>query len=434
MSGTPEFTAGSETLLTMPNLRLCSTLLFAAILGGCQQAPVGSAPAQSAGDAAVPVLPASAAPASSGTAVGARMLELRGQEQQLKASIDRHLAQLNAIRQEREAVADKYYAAVGEISAKLHVGTTPSNPILTAKWTEARGLLDQLEINLSHATALSNDMATDGQTGAYLDDSTQAAFAMPGALDEDHVQLHALQADVASSQARIGGEMIDVTNEINRQNEALGIERNNIATLAEGVRTGQFLGHNLANPQTRLVSERVGVAPAKSAAATGPGHDKVPTAHQHHHKDKATAAAPAADAPNTAAPETPAPAGVPAAPAAPAKPHGKSVHASKPSFHETSTPLMVIRFDRYTERYEAALYNAVSRALQKQPNASFRIVGLTPEAPLADETSVRLDDVRRHVAEVQRSLLAFGLTPARISTLSEASGRAPVEEVRLYKR
>ena len=364
------------------------------------------------------------------------MLELRGQEQQLKASIDRHLAQLNAIRQEREAVADKYYAAAGEISAKLHVGTTPSNPILSAKWTEARGLLDQLEENLSHVTALSNEMAADGQTGAYLDDSTRAAFAMPGALDEDHVQLHALQADVASSQAKISSEMIDVINEINRQNEALGIERNNIATLAEGVRTGQFLGHSLANPQARVAPTRVGVAPVKPGATAAPGPDKTPAAHrsavQHHHRDKAKAAVPAADAPNTAAPipETPAP----TAPAASAKPHGKPAHGTRSAFHETRAPLMVIRFDRYTERYEEALYRAVSQALQKQPNASFRIVGLTPEAPLADETSVRLDDVRRRVADVQRSLLAFGLTPARISTLSEANGRTPVEEVRIYKQ
>jgi hypothetical protein len=198
----------------MPNLRLCSTILFAALLGGCQ-APTGSAPAQS-GDGAAPsaqpvqtaALPAG--PASSGTAVGARVQELRGQVGQLKSSIDQHLARLTQLRQERQATANQYYGQVGEISAKLQAGTTPSNPVLTKQWAEARGSLDRLEDNLSKVTALSNEMAVDAQTGMYLDDSTRAALSMPGALDEDHRQLRLVQADVAGSQALVGDELTDV--------------------------------------------------------------------------------------------------------------------------------------------------------------------------------------------------------------------------------
>jgi len=402
------------------------------------------------------------------------MQELRGQVQQLKSSIDQHLAMLREIRMERQAAAERYYAQVGEISAKLQSGTTPSNPILTQKWTQARTSLDKLEDNLSRVTALSNDMAVDGQTGVYLDDSTRAAFLMPGALDEDHYQLRSLQAEVAGSQAEIGDELTDVTNEINRQNAALGIERNNIATLAEGVRVGELLGHSLANTQPRYVSMQgtgaitpIGAPSAAPGAvqrpATGaPVRVTGPLAHVHgksagphhqyatrHHKGRMTAhAAPQPADPNALAPVGTTPVQSSAAPQpasnAPAslnpsaqhvKPAAKPAHAvTKASAVDKRAPLMVIRFDRFTERYEETLYRTISQALDQQPNASFEIRGVTPEASLPAGTAERLNAVRRHVEDVQRSLLAFGLTPTRIQTSSEASVGAPVEEIRIYKQ
>lgn len=448
----------------MPNLRLCSTFLLAAILGGCQQAPVANAPAQSTDVDTARGSFAPGAPAPSGTAVGSRMTELRSQVQQLKSSIDQHLAMLRQIRMERQTAAERYYAQVGEISAKLQSGTTPSNPILTQKWTQARTSLDKLEDNLSRVTALSNDMAVDGQTGVYLDDSTRAAFLMPGALDEDHYQLRSLQAEVAGSQAEIGDELTDVTNEINRQNAALGIERNNIATLAEGVRVGELLGHSLANNQPRYVQLQSpgavapGGAPARPATAA-PARVSGPLAHVHgktvvphhqyatrRHKGKGKMAAHAAPQPvdpnalvQTAPAQT-----VPPAANAPAALNPSAQHVkpaarparpvTKASAMDKRAPLMVIRFDRFTERYEEALYRTISQTLDQQPNATFEIRGITPEASLPAGTAERLNAVRRHVEDVQRSLLAFGLTPTRIAISSEAAVGAPVEEIRIYKQ
>jgi hypothetical protein len=95
---------------------------------------------------------------------------------------------------------------------------------------------------------------------------------------------------------------------------------------------------------------------------------------------------------------------------------------------------MVIRFDRFTERYEEMLYRTVSQTLNSSPDANFRIVGVTPESSMPSGTAERLTAVRRHVDDVQRSLLAFGLTPSRVSTSAEANIAAPVEEVRVYKQ
>lgn len=294
---------------------------------------------------------------------------------------------------------------------------------------------------------------------------------MPGALDEDHYQLRSLQAEVAGSQAEVGDELTDVTNEINRQNAALGIERNNIATLAEGVRVGELLGHSLANNQPRYVQLQGPSAPAPGGAApaSGPtrlapptgapgplarGHKATGTAAHHqyatrHRKGKGHMTARSAPA-NPPAPADQAPMPAPVHQASPApsnapvpltpsaqrvKPAAKPVHpTTKAVAIDKRAPLMVIRFDRFTERYEEALYRAISQTLDAQPNATFTIEGVTPEASLPAGTAERLNAVRRHVEDVQRSMLAFGLTPTRISTSSQATVQAPVEEVRIYKQ
>jgi hypothetical protein len=265
---------------------------------------------------------------------------------------------------------------------------------------------------------------------------------MPGALDEDHSQLRSLQAEVAGAQAEIGGELIDVTNEINRQNAALEIERNNIATLAEGVRVGELLGHSLANNQRRYVSLQASSAAPNGAPAAPVAHPHGKAAGLHHqyvvhrHKGKATApVAPASGEPGAASPVQASDAPVPPTPSPPHVKLAKPMHpATKASAVDKRAPLMVIRFDRFTERYEEALYRAVSQALDAQPNASFQIRGVTPEASMPAGTVERLNAVRRHVEDVQRSLLTFGLAPTRISTSSEANAAAPVEEIRIYKR
>ncbi len=97
----------------------------------------------------------------------------------------------------------------------------------------------------------------------------------------------------------------------------------------------------------------------------------------------------------------------------------------------SSRPLVVIRFDRKDVAYEQALYNAVSRVLERRPGSTFSLVAIAPNLGGAAKLAVDRNKARRNVESVLRSLQRMGLSPDRVS-LSERTARATSTEVHLY--
>jgi predicted deacylase len=93
--------------------------------------------------------------------------------------------------------------------------------------------------------------------------------------------------------------------------------------------------------------------------------------------------------------------------------------------------LVVIRFDRKDVAYEQALYNAVSRILERRPGSTFSLVAIAPNLGGAAKLSVDRNKARRNAENVLRSLQRMGLSPDRVS-LSERTARATSTEVHLY--
>lgn len=97
----------------------------------------------------------------------------------------------------------------------------------------------------------------------------------------------------------------------------------------------------------------------------------------------------------------------------------------------SSRPLVVIRFDRKDVAYEQALYNVVSRVLERRPGSTFSLVAIAPNLGGAAKLSVDRNKARRNAENVLRSLQRMGLSPNRVS-LSERTARATSTEVHLY--
>ena len=96
-----------------------------------------------------------------------------------------------------------------------------------------------------------------------------------------------------------------------------------------------------------------------------------------------------------------------------------------------SRPLVIIRFDRKDVAYEQALYNAVSRALERRPSATFSLVAVAPNIGGAARVALSRNKARRNAEGVLRALQRMGLPPQRVS-LSERTGRATNTEIHLY--
>ncbi|MDP6426719.1 MAG: hypothetical protein QGH73_11380 [Rhodospirillales bacterium] len=95
-------------------------------------------------------------------------------------------------------------------------------------------------------------------------------------------------------------------------------------------------------------------------------------------------------------------------------------------------PLVVIRFDRPDVSYDQALYSAVSRALERRPNATFELVAVAPTSGGAARIALNTNKARRSAESVLRALQRMGMPAERIALSARTSQTAQTNEVHLY--
>ena len=308
--------------------------------------------------------------AATGTYVGQRVVEIRGELQRLQSQINQQNSQLQAIRNLTAQHSRNYHTTVGAVNSKLQVGTTPGNPTLVNQWNVAQASLAQIENDIAQMNTLANGVASTSTLSAYLLETTRAAYGLSGAIDEDHRQLSILEDEVNRTVVLIDRLLNELSEDISRQSNYLSTERTNLTTLALAIKNGEMLGSSLGN---RAYSS---AAPVASSGF---------------------------------------------APSPLAAPGGRR-------------PLVVIRFDRASVQYEQPLYNAVSRALQRRPNAMFDLVAVAPNTGNAARVALSASSSKKNAETVLRSLSDMGLPLDRVRLSALTSNTAATNEVHLYVR
>ncbi|HIJ42573.1 MAG TPA: hypothetical protein HPP50_09465 [Rhodospirillaceae bacterium] len=108
--------------------------------------------------------------------------------------------------------------------------------------------------------------------------------------------------------------------------------------------------------------------------------------------------------------------------------------AARPTDTSGRRALVVIRFDRANVPYQQALYAAVSRVLERRPNAIFDLVAVAPSGGGPARVALNSTKSRRLAEDVLRSLVEMGLPPTRVAVSGKTSGGAKTNEVHLYLR
>ena len=111
---------------------------------------------------------------------------------------------------------------------------------------------------------------------------------------------------------------------------------------------------------------------------------------------------------------------------------GAAAQSSGPKAGER--PLVVIRFDRPDIPYQQALYNAVSRALERKPNASFDLVAVSPKTGNAARSALNTTQTKRNAEAVLRTLADMGLPANRVKLSAMASPDVETNEVHIFVR
>ncbi|MBL8833503.1 MAG: hypothetical protein JNL71_14015, partial [Rhodospirillales bacterium] len=288
-------------------------------------------------------------PGGQQTAVGLRAQQMRSELSNLQGAVQQRAGAIQQMRGDTVGTAQRYFNLVAGINARLQVGTTPGNPILQAQWTQAASELDRLSAEIGRLSQLSSAVASDAAMAAFLLDSTRAAYSLSGAVEDDHRALATVEDEVNRTVVSIDRLLNELNEDIGRQSTYASRERSNLNALSLAIRNGELFGSGLNNRAFTNVAPSDG-SPAILGVAPG--------------------ASPQAQNPAQAA--------------------------------AGRRPLVVIRFDRANPAYEQALYTAVSRALERAPNASFDLVAVAPTRGGQSQAALAATSARRQAETVMR--------------------------------
>ena len=192
-----------------------------------------------------PMGPSQGAP--TGTMVGQRAIQLRGELAALNTRIGQRNAHLQGLRAVTAGNAQRYHGTVAAVTARLQLGTTPGNPIVINQWNAAQADLDRLSSDISSLNGLSNAVAEDAGMGEFMLETARATYGLAGAIDEDHRQLGILEDETNRSLVLIQRLLGELSQDISRQTAYVGNERARLTTMANSINKGVMYGETLAS-------------------------------------------------------------------------------------------------------------------------------------------------------------------------------------------
>lgn len=325
------------------------------------------------------------------TVVGHKVDDLRNELFNLQGKVSQLSVTLAELEKDGQNKSADYYASVATISTQLQSGTTPGNPRLVARLSEARTNLETLAGNVASLNDLAMEISNAASMSSFLLESARATYSLSGAVEEDHVRLAQMEDAINNTVVVIDRMLDNVNDDITRTVAYLGTERENLRTMSLAVTTGDLFGKSLSTrpfSSAKLANFETADAPQMMAAA--PASYEAPQA-------------------LTPPPST---AGIPGGP----------------------RPLVKIRFDRADVSYEQPMYLAVNEALTRYPNARFELVAVHPNGGNAAAVAIESTRARRNAERVLRSLTEMGLGLDRVDLSYSPSAEANTNEVHLYVR
>lgn len=322
------------------------------------------------------------------TMAATKIDQLREEMFTLQSRVSELSERLTGIQQVGQELAANYYASVATINTQLQSGTTPGNPRLMERLTAAQDALDTLSGNVTDLNSLALQISDSAAMAGYLQEATRAAYGLTGSVEEDHARLAQLEDSISNTSVLIERLLNNVNDDITRSAAYLSSERSNLRTLALAIANGDLYGRSLANrPFLSVGQSRVA---AEMAAADGVSGAQ-------------PASLIAANAPAAAPLSGP-------------------------------RPLVVVRFDRPDVDFQQAVYQSVSDALEKYPNAKFELVAVAPGAGNPARKAIESTRSRRNAERVLRTLTQMGLGAERIELSAMTNENIQTNEVHLYIR
>lgn len=317
------------------------------------------------------------------TMASRKVVEIRDEMFSLQGAVGDLSDRMSRLESTSQDLAAAYYANVATISTQLQSGTTPGNPRLLERLSDAQEALEVLAGHVADLNTLAIEVSDTASIASFLQESSRAAYSLNGSVEEDHIQLAQLEDQITNTIVVIERLLNNINDDITRSAAYLASERSNLRTMSLAIANGDLYGRSLAN---RPFSN---VGPSATAAAmTGQGVMPMGAAMQ---------------APGSLSPAQP-------------------------------RPLVVVKFNKPNVDYQQAVYVAINEALERYPNAQFELVAVNPGQGNAARVAIEKTKARRNAEKVLRTLTQMGLESGRITLSSLANDSIQSNEVHLYIR
>ncbi|MDR1009381.1 MAG: hypothetical protein LBL52_03985 [Rickettsiales bacterium] len=354
--------------------------------------------------------PAASAPAASegafgGTFVKNKIANFKAEQGQMRSVIEGRRSTLQSMRAETNTAVSDYRTTVAQISAKLQMGTTPGNPELMDQWRSARSKLERINEIAFDIKRLVADIESDTSMVDYMVGSIQASYKIRGATEDDHKQLRALEEEAKSLGGEIATFARQADKEAERQMAYVDGEKSNLNDLALNIKNGKLYGAGSSRDFFADGGSMFSSDESYGAFVEDAARDYNPSA-----------------APSTPVSRRDSPVGL-------RRPAGGPVSltpAAGAASVGSARPIVSIKFDRPDVEFEEPLYQALSRALERNPSATFEVSGVTPRGKSAAES-------QKHVKGVTKALADMGLPASRVA-LTSTTLDVPAYEVRVFEK
>ncbi len=170
-----------------------------------------------------------------GTFVGKKVVELRDELNRLQGNISQQNSGLQKLRGQLVANSRRYHGTIAAVNARLQVGTTPGNPILVQQFKSAQGDLSRVAQDITEMNTLASSIGSSSTMSAFLSESARSAFAIFGAVDEDHRQLAILEDEVNRTDVLIDRLLTEVSGDVRRQTNYVTTEQANLNLMSAGI-------------------------------------------------------------------------------------------------------------------------------------------------------------------------------------------------------
>jgi len=325
------------------------------------------------------------------TTAAKKIDEIREEMFSLQSRVDELSSKLASDQQVGQELAANYYAAVATINTQLQSGTTPGNPRLEERLKTASDALETLSGNVSDLNALALEISDAASTANFLQQSARAAYGLTGSVEEDYARLAQLEDSVSNTAVLIERLLNNVNDDITRSAAYLSSERSNMRTLSLAIANGDMYGRSLSNRPFMAVAQSTISADMAAANAGQAGMQ-------------------------------------PASLGGPVPAPVASGNVPGPR------PLVTVRFDRPDVDFQQAVYQSVSEALERYPNARFELVAVSPGAGNPARKAIESTRARRNAEKVLRTLTQMGLGSERIDLSAMTNDNIQTNEVHIYIR